>query len=111
MERGVPMTASTMDYAGRRTLDSIVRARQIFGLDELIVVSQPYHLYRALYLAQAHGLKAQAYAAKAPPLRARWKVELREVMARLLAVLDIEILQTEPEVLGEAEPIYLYPKP
>ena len=106
-QRGVPAEAITLDYAGRRTLDSLIRARRVFQLDSVIVVSQPYHLYRALYLARAQGLDVQAFAASGPPWSARWTVELREVLARLLAVLDIEVLGTGAEVLGEPEPIAL----
>lgn len=105
VERGVPEDVITLDFAGRRTLDSIVRAKRVFKLQRFIVVSQPYHLYRALYLAQAYGLQAQGYAAAQPPLRERWRVELREVMARLLAVLDLHVLHTDAQVLGEPEPI------
>ncbi len=109
LERGVPARDITLDFAGRRTLDSIVRARAIFGQDAVIIVSQPYHLYRALFLARAEGLQAQAFAAAAPPLRARWTVELREVLARALAVLDVYVLGTGPQLLGEPEPIRLDP--
>ncbi len=110
LERGVPAGDITLDYAGRRTLDSIIRARSIFGQDAVIIVSQPYHLYRALFLARAQGLDAQGFAAIAPPLRARWTVELREVLARALAVLDVYVLGTGPQLLGEPEPIRLRPR-
>lgn len=105
--RGVPPSAITLDFAGRRTLDSVVRARRIFGVQSVVLVSQRYHLYRALYLARAHGFDAQAYAAAGPEFSARWKTELREVMARLLAVLDVHVLHTQPQVLGAPEPIVL----
>lgn len=108
-ERGVPAADITLDYGGRRTLDSVVRARAIFGQQEVIIVSQPYHLYRALFLARAHDLRAQGYAAPAPALRERWNTELREVFARLLAVMDVHVLGTRPQVLGEPEPIRLPP--
>ncbi|MGJ8668108.1 MAG: SanA/YdcF family protein [Oceanococcus sp.] len=107
LERGVPKQAITLDYAGRRTLDSVLRAEQVFGQRNIIIVSQGYHLYRALYLAKAHGLQAQGYAADGPVLRQRWRTELREVLARLLAVVDTQILRTEAEVLGTPEPISL----
>lgn len=102
---GVPAEAITLDFGGRRTLDSVVRARQIFGLDTVTVISQRYHLHRALFLARAHGLSAQGYAAPAPRLRDRWRVELREALARVLALLDVYLLDTAPQVLGEPEPI------
>lgn len=107
VERGVPESDITLDFAGRRTLDSVVRAHRVFGLKRFVVVSQPYHLYRAMYLARAHGLQVQGYAAAQPPLAERWRVELREIMARLLAVLDLHVLHTAPQMLGEPEPIRL----
>jgi SanA protein len=106
-QRGVPSEVITLDYAGRRTLDSIIRAREVFGQKAITIVSQPYHLYRALYLARAMGMSAQGYAASQPPLSERWRIELREVMARVLAVLDVEVLKTEAGVLGDPEPIVM----
>lgn len=106
-ERGVPAAAITLDFAGRRTLDSMVRATQIFDQQDLIIVSQRYHLYRALYLARASGLRAQAYAAAEPPLAARWNIEMREVFARLLALLDVHVFRTGAQVMGAPEPISL----
>ena len=108
-ERGVPASSITLDYAGRRTLDSVVRAGRIFGQTRIIIVSQEYHLYRALYLARHHGLQAQGYAAPGPGLGQRWRMEMREVLARLLAVLDTQILQTQAQVLGTPEPIEITP--
>lgn len=107
LERGVPEDAITLDFAGRRTLDSVVRAQRVFGLQRFVVISQPYHLYRAMFLARAHGLEVQGFAAAQPPLSERWRVEMREVMARLLAVLDLYVLHTQAEMLGEPEPIRL----
>ena len=106
-ERGVPAENITLDFAGRRTLDSLIRARRIFGQSDVTIISQPYHLYRAMYLARAAGIQAQAYAAAQPPLSARWTIEAREALARLLALLDVHVLGTEAQVLGEPEPIEL----
>lgn len=102
---GVPETAITLDFAGRRTLDSVARAKRIFQLDELILVSQAFHLYRAMYLADQQGLRAQGFAAPGPGFWQRWRVELREYLARLLALADTMLLGTEPEVLGQPEPL------
>ena len=106
-EQGVPASDITLDYAGRRTLDSVVRAQAVFGLNDLIIVSQPYHLYRAMYLARANGVRAQGFAAAQPVLSERWRLELREMMARVLAVLDLRLLGTQAGVLGNPEPIIL----
>jgi SanA protein len=97
---GVPADVVTCDYAGFRTLDSVVRAKEVFGLERCIVVSQPTHAERAVYLAEAHGLDATAFGAREPGARrARAKSRLREVAARTLAVFDV-LLGTEPKFLG-----------
>jgi SanA protein len=64
MERGVPREDITLDYAGFRTLDSMFRARDVFGLQRVIVVSQPWHAARAIYLGRQHGLTVDAYCAR-----------------------------------------------
>ena len=66
---GVPAARIYRDYAGFRTLNSIVRAKQIFGQDRVIVVSQPFHLARALFLARGRGLDDDGFAAADVPLR------------------------------------------
>lgn len=102
LSRGIPDSALTLDYAGRRTLDSVRRARDVFKARELIIVSQPYHLYRALFLAESDGLRAHGLAAEGPALRQRWRTEWREVFARVLAVLDIYLFDTKPHFPGDA---------
>lgn len=107
--RGVPAAELTLDYAGRRTLDSVVRAREIFGVPRTIIISQRYHVYRALFLARHRGLEASAYVAEEPAFEKRAKTEVREVAARVLAVLDVYLLDTRPQILGPPEPIRLDP--
>lgn len=102
-QRGVPPEAMVLDYAGRRTLDSVRRARDVFGAKQLIIVSQRYHLYRALFLADADGLTAQGLAASGPDLPSRWRTEWREVLARVLAVLDVYVLGTEPHFPAQGQ--------
>jgi SanA protein len=96
---GVPAERIYRDYAGYRTLDSIVRARAIFGQDRVIVVSQPFHLERALFLARAHGLDDDGFAAEDVPLRYGLRTDLREIGARMAALLDVW-LGTPPRRLG-----------
>lgn len=86
---GVPAERIYRDYAGFRTLDSVLRVHQVFGQDRVIVVSQRFHLQRALYLAQRHGLAFQGLAASEPPLRWGWPVRVREAGSRMRAVSDI----------------------
>ena len=102
---GVPAEYITADYAGFRTLDSIYRAEEVFGLQTYTVVSQPFHLERALYLAGQRGQDVIGYAAYGPAGYWGRRVRAREVLARALAVLDVEVLRREPRFLGE--PVYV----
>lgn len=100
---GVPASRIVLDHAGFRTLDSVLRAKQVFGLRELIVVSQRFHGERAVYLARAHGMRAWAYAAADVGGPEGLRVRLREVISRLAAVLDVRILHTTPRFPGPPE--------
>lgn len=102
---GVPAEHVTADYAGFRTLDSIYRAGDVFGLDSYIVVSQPFHIERALYLADQKGHDVIGYAARGPQGVHFQRNRAREVLARAKAVLDVEILNLGPKYLGE--PVYV----
>ncbi len=108
---GVPDKAITMDFAGFRTFDSIVRAQAVFGLRRFTVITQKYHSYRAVFLGRKVGIDVVAYLAPAtsdggPGSRH----PVREVFARTKAVLDVFLLRTEPKFLGEPEPIRLSPE-
>ena len=102
IEKGVPETAMTLDYAGFRTLDSVVRAREIFSCKKITVISQRYHAERALYIAGKYGIDAIAFAAADTPWKwlneRNWK---REKFARCAAWLDLNILRRSPRYLGE----------
>lgn len=104
LEKGVPDSCVTMDFAGLRTLDSVVRSKEIFNQTNLIIISQKYHLYRALFLAQKKGVNAVGFVAKQP--RGNYvKMLLREYLARVKAVLDLYVLDTQPKYLGSEHPI------
>jgi SanA protein len=98
---GVPAEHITADYAGFRTLDSIYRAGDVFGLRSYIVVTQAFHLPRALYLADQKGHDAVGYVAYGPGGYWGQRVRAREILARAQAVLDVEILRRGPRFLGE----------
>lgn len=104
MELGVPASCVTLDYAGFRTFDSVLRAYEIFGIDDFIIVSQTYHLQRALFIANVNGIGAVGYQAKDVRFNG---VNLREKLAKFKAVLDCSILFTSPKFLGDKEPISL----
>lgn len=98
---GVPENRIILDFAGFRTLDSVVRAKEVFGCDSLTIISQNDHCARALYLAEANGINAVAISA---PLRAgRWvrtRLALREWLARDKMMLDLWFGK-RPHFLGE----------
>lgn len=104
---GVPSSAIVLDFAGRRTYDTCYRARAIFGLDSVVVVTQGFHLPRALFLCDALGLKASGVEANNhhywPPLLFIWN--LREQLATVGAFLDVYVSRPQP-VLGVPEPIF-----
>ena len=89
VELGVPAASIYRDYAGFRTLDSVLRAKSIFGQQKVILVSQRFHLERALYLAAAHGLTFSGFVARDVTLSYDLKTKAREVMARIWAVGDV----------------------
>lgn len=103
---GVPDEDVVLDYAGRRTYDSCYRAREIFEVRQAIVVTQRFHLERALYLCDAFGIQSAGVAADrrtyTPPYAQFWW--LRETPALVNAWLDVHILHPLP-VLGEKLPI------
>jgi len=103
---GVPRDDIVLDYAGRRTYDTCYRARKIFGVNEAAVVTQSFHLPRALYTCNALGIKAIGVAADIREYRysslAYWN--LRELPATLTALVDVHLARPLP-VLGKVEPI------
>ena len=100
--RGIPSKYITLDYAGFRTLDSVVRAKAIFDLEDYIIVSQQFHLERAIYIAHAKGQKVLGFIAK-DFKNTVWakRMEHREYLARAKAFLDVNILGKEPKFYGE----------
>ena len=103
IEAGVPAEMIVCDYAGLRTLDSVVRAKEIFGVDEVVFVTQRFQGERAIYLARAHGMDAMVYEAEDVGRRGGWRTWLREVGARVKMWLDVNLLDTKPRHLGEPE--------
>ncbi len=89
--RGVPADRIYRDRAGFRTLDSVLRARDIFGQERAIVISQGFHVERALFLARAHGLEFTGFAAADVPEFYGLRVQAREFAARLAAVFDVAV--------------------
>ena len=99
---GIPEDRIVCDYAGFRTLDSVVRAKEVFGLDSFVIVSQPAHLKRAVFLARAFGCDTIGYAAEDVNGRYSIKTTLREQLAKIAAVLDT-VVRRSPKFLGPRE--------
>jgi vancomycin permeability regulator SanA len=104
---GVPERDITLDYAGRRTYDTCYRARVIFGLKDAILVTQAFHLPRAVYTCNMLGLPAIGVPADQREYRRRsllyWNS--REIPATLVALLEVHITHPLP-ILGKPEPIF-----
>jgi len=105
---GVPAGAITCDYAGFRTLDSMVRAKEVFGLPQCTVISEEFHCPRALWIAQQRGLDTIAFAAPDVNLKS-WSLRagLREQLARSWCAVDLYLLHRAPKYLGPKESILL----
>lgn len=98
---GIPAERIYSDYAGFRTLDSIVRANAVFGQRSYTIVSQQFHNERALYLARHFGIQAIGFNARDVDAYSGLKTRIRELMARVLCLLDVYILDKQPKFLGE----------
>jgi len=108
IEQGIPESDIVQDYAGRRTYDTCYRAKEIFGLDSVIVTTQQYHLSRMVFLCDQLGLNTSGVPVEQSDYLLNryvlWNV--REVLATLAAYIDIYILKPEP-ILGSPEPIFI----
>jgi len=104
---GVPAEKIVCDYAGLRTLDSVVRAKEIFGIEKVVLISQKFHNERAAYLAESIGLEVVGLNAQSVTGPAARKTESREKLARVKMWLDVNILKTDPKFLGKKEELPL----
>ncbi|MGM9578599.1 MAG: vancomycin high temperature exclusion protein [Evtepia sp.] len=104
LEGGVPEEDIVLDHAGFSTYDSLYRARDVFLAERLVIVTQEYHLSRALYLADALGLEAWGVAAAPRNDAGQIMRDAREILARDKAILWA-ILQPEPQFWGDPIPL------
>ncbi|MEI6892708.1 MAG: ElyC/SanA/YdcF family protein [Pontiella sp.] len=109
IKQGVPAEQITCDYAGFSTLDSILRAKKVFGLNQLTIISQEFHVRRALFIAKRSNLEAIGFCAKAVETSIGAPTQRREAFARVKTVLDLYLLNRQPRFLGE--PISIQPEP
>lgn len=105
VELGVPVADIVLDYAGRRTYDTCYRAVEIFQLSEAILVTQQFHLPRALYSCEKLGLKTVGVSADLRTYRDSGYWGIREIPACLTAFFQVHLTLPEP-VLGKKEPIF-----
>lgn len=104
IKQGVPDSVIIMDPGGFRTFTSVLRAREAFNIDTLTVISNRFHLYRALFIAQQNKVEAIGYACEYVPLRTSFLTRIREIVARLRAIIDIYFFHTSEMDLTKPEP-------
>lgn len=104
LEKGVPKEDIFLDHAGFKTYDSIYRSREIFEVDSMIIVTQKYHLPRALYMADNLGVNAVGFAADRQPYMYMRHYKIREVFANVKAFAFL-LFKLKPTYLGEKIPI------
>jgi len=105
IRHGIPAERIVCDFAGFSTIDSIIRANQVFGLDSITIISQEFHVRRAIFIAHRKGLKAVGFCAQDVEKSIGAPTLMRERFARVKTVLDLYILNRKPRFLGEPIPI------
>ncbi len=100
IRKGIPSNKIYLDYAGFRTLDSVVRCKEIFGQSSITIISQQFHNERAIFIAKRKGIDAVGFNAKDVNVHYRNKTRLRERFARVKMVLDL-IFGKNPKFLGD----------
>nr|WP_160425615.1 ElyC/SanA/YdcF family protein [Gilliamella sp. Pas-s27] len=103
IKAGIPSDSIVLDYAGFRTLDSVVRANKVFDANDFTIITQEFHCERAIFIALAQGIQAQCFAVPSP--KSMKLVRIREMFARVSAFIDLYILKKEPKYLGPVIPI------
>lgn len=102
IKMGIPDTSIIMDFAGFRTLDSVVRCKKVFGQNAVTIISQEFHNERALFIAKFYDMNAVAYNAKDPDPEYSLAVNIREYFARTKVFIDLYILRKSPYFLGKS---------
>jgi len=97
MKKGVPESAISIDTAGLRTLESVFRCKEIFNHQDVTIITQQFHAFRALYISQYYEMDAIAFPAAEVPVYSSTKVTIREFFARPKALLDLYILNSYNE--------------
>src|SRR5699024_7978440 len=103
LKAAIPSSDVFLDYAGFRTLDSIIRTRKVFDTNDFTIITQRFHCERAIFIALHQGIQSQCFAVADP--QNMTKVRLRELLARYKALADLYIFKREPRFLGPLVPI------
>ncbi len=101
IKRNVPAEVIYLDFAGFRTLDSVVRCYEIFGQDSFTVISQKFHNKRAVFIAKEKGYEVIAFNAKDVSSYYGFRTRVREMLARVKVIIDVYVINKKPKFLGE----------
>lgn len=104
VDRGIPSEDVFMDHAGFSTYETMYRAKEVFAAEKVLIVTQKYHLYRALYIAEKLGLEAYGVDADYRQYSGQIQRDIREILARVKDFFMV-VFQPEPTYLGEVIPI------
>lgn len=105
-KKGIPVEDIICDYAGFRTYDTLYRARDVFNLDNILLITQEYHLPRALYICNELGIHGFGVPCDRRNYTYEWYYKLREIPAILLAWIDVKLLKPLPKFLGPKEDVF-----
>ena len=100
IDADIPSEDVFMDHAGFSTYESLYRAKEVFGVNKIVVVTQEYHLYRTLYMAEKLGLEAYGVASDYNTYYGQTMRDIREVLARAKDYIQV-MIKPEPTYLGE----------
>lgn len=103
--RGVPEADMTLDYAGFSTFDTLARAHEVFGVERALLITQAWHLPRALFIAESLGIEARGCAVVEHKAKGQWRLAAREWLARLATLGDLYLWERKPHFLGPREPL------
>ena len=106
LDRGVPKSAMTLDHAGFSTFDTLKRAKEVFGIDQALLITQDYHLPRALFIADSLDMQVNGCIAQGPSWHAMKNILVRELAARLRTLGDLYIWNREPRILDDPQPLW-----
>jgi len=106
---GIPANSIYCDYAGFRTLDSVVRARDVFCQKQITIISQEFHNQRAIFIATQFGIDAIGFNAAGVDAYNGFKTKCREQLARVRTLLDVFLFRTSPKFLGQRIEIGVQP--